>query len=239
VHAVSDAVREFTIQADRVNPRKVVTIPNGVDLKAIGVRRDVMSLRAAYGLKNASHVITDVTTVKYVKGVDVLVRTAAVVCREYPQAMFVVAGLLFEDDYLRALRDLIRSSGLERNFRLLGPCDNVFPLLQMSDVFCHLSRTDGLSNALLEAMACELPCVVSNAGGNPEVVEQGCGGFIVPSEEPETAADRILAFLRNPALGRRMGASARRTVEERFSARGMVRRLVALYDDLLALRGQS
>ena len=147
--------------------------------------------------------------------------------------MFLVVGFIPQEPYFGELQALIESLGLTRNFRFIGRSDNVVPLLQMSDVFCHLSRSDGLSNALLEAMACGLPCVASRVGGNPEVVEESRSGFIVPSEQPELAADRVVTLLRYPECAQHMGDRGREIVEQNFTADGMVHRLVALYDGLL------
>jgi glycosyltransferase involved in cell wall biosynthesis len=237
VHTVSDAVRDATIREDRVRPERVVSIPNGVDLAAIPPPRDAAFARSAFGLGGASHVIADVGTVKPVKGFDTLARAAAIVCREYPKAMFVVVGRIPKDGYIDELRALVRSLGLTENFRFTGHFDNVFPVLQMCDVFCHLSRTDGLSNALLEAMACGLPCIVSRAGGNPEVMEEGRSGFVIPAGEPEAAAERILTLLGSRDRARRMGQRGREIVERDFTAEAMVRGLVRLYDGLLAAKG--
>ena len=237
VHTVSDAVRDATIRDDGVRPERVVSIPNGVDLDAIPPPRDAMYARSAFGLGGASHVIADVGTVKSIKGYDTLARAAAIVCREYPKAVFVVVGRIPKDGYIDELRSLIASLGLTENFRFTGHFDNVFPVLQMCDVFCHLSRTDGLSNALLEAMACGLPCIVRRAGGNPEVVEEGRSAFVVPSDEPEMAAQRILTLLGSRDRARSMGARGRRIIEQKFTAEAMVHGLVQVYDGLLAAKG--
>jgi glycosyltransferase involved in cell wall biosynthesis len=90
-----------------------------------------------------------------------------------------------------------------------------------------------MSNALLEAMGCGLPCVATGVGGTPEVLEDGRTGYIVPSEEHHAAANRILALLGDPEGARTMGSLARRVVEERFSAEGMIRNMVGRYDQLL------
>jgi glycosyltransferase involved in cell wall biosynthesis len=237
VHTVSEAVREATIREDRVRPERVVSIPNGVDLAAIPPPREAAFARSAFGLGGASHAIVDVGTVKPIKGYDTLARTAAIVCREYPKAVFVVVGRIPKDGYIDELRGLVASLGLTENFRFTGHFDNVFPVLQMCDVFCHLSRTDGLSNAVLEAMACGLPCIVSRAGGNPEVVEEGRSGFVIPEGEPEAAAERILTLLGSRERARRMGRRGREIIERDFTAEAMVRGLARLYDGLLAAKG--
>jgi glycosyltransferase involved in cell wall biosynthesis len=237
VHTVSEAVREVTIRDDRVSPDKVITIPNGVELDTIPEFRDKSYVRAALGLEDASHVIIDVGTIKPVKGFDDLIRAAALVCRKYPKALFVIVGRIVADGYIGELQSLIESLGLTKNIRFPGHFENVFPWLQASDVFCHVSRSDGLSNAVLEAMACGLPCVVSRVGGNPEVVADGRSGYVVPAERPEAAADRILSLLGNPDLAWRMGERSRQIIEENYTSEVMVRRMVELYDDLLEAKG--
>jgi glycosyltransferase involved in cell wall biosynthesis len=237
VHAVSDAVREHTVREKRARPGKVITIPNGVDMDRIPPPRYKAYARAAHGLGDASHLIVDVGTLKPVKGFDVLVRAAEIVCRRYPKAVFLIVGRIAPDGYIGQLQSLIASLGLTANFRFTGHFDNVFPWLQMCDVFCHLSRSDGLSNALLEAMACGLPCIATRVGGNPEVLEEGRGGFLVPSEQPEIAADRILALLADPDRAASMGECGRRRIQRHYTAESMVRRLVSLYDELLERRG--
>jgi glycosyltransferase involved in cell wall biosynthesis len=233
VHTVSDAVRDYTIQHDRVHPGRVVTIPNGVDTERIAQHFDP-EFRSRHGLQDASHVIVDVGSIKPVKGYEVLVRAAAIVCRQFPQAVFAVAGPVQNAPYFAELQRLIESLGLQKNVKFLGNVDPVYPLLHASDVFCHLSLTDGLSNAMLEAMATGLPCVISRVGGNPEVVEDGRSAFVVPPSDHVQAADRLLQLLSDRNRRQSMGARSRQIIDESLTAEHMVRRFVALYDELLA-----
>jgi glycosyltransferase involved in cell wall biosynthesis len=230
VHAVSEPVRDYTIRHDRTDPRKVITIPNGVDLQQLSPKPQIADFKASYDLEDASHLIVDATTIRRVKGIDVMMRTAAIVCREFPRAVFLVAGSVLEEDFFAELKRLAATLRLDRNFRFLGGMDDVFPLLSSCHVFCHLSRSDGMSNAVLEAMACGIPCVVSRCGGNPGVV--GEGGFVVKIEDAGTAADRILYLLRDVGAARRTGERARQIVREKFSAEAMMREFIKLYDEL-------
>lgn len=235
IHTVSDAVRDYTIRQDRASADKVKSIPNGVDLESVarGVDPD---FRSRHGLENASHVIVDVGSVKPVKGYDVLIRTAGIVCREFPKAVFVVGGAQPDPRHYAELRALVDHLGLADNFRFLGAIDPPYPLLHSSDVFCHLSRTDGLSNALLEAMATGLPCVLTRVGGNPEVVEHGVNGLLVAPGDPEAAAVHLLDLMRNPELRRLFGERNRAVIRQRFTAEHMVNKIVALYDELLSAK---
>ena len=123
--------------------------------------------------------------------------------------------------------------GLGANFVFLGATEDVASLLRGSDVFCLPSRSEGLSNALLEAMACELPCVATRVGGNPEVVVDGKTGYLVESEDAGGMAASILQLLQHPSAARRMGLEGRRVMEEKFTAQVMMKRLVNAYERLL------
>jgi len=236
VQAVSGAVREETIRADGINPDKVVTIPNGIEIEKLAAAKGTQVLRHTLGLENASPLIVSVGHIRRVKGFDVLLRAAAEVCRVYPKATFAIVGSVQEPDCDRELRDLVRQLDLERNVRFLGKMENenVWSLLKLCDVFFQPSRSEGMSNALLEAMACGLPCVATAVGGTPEVLEDGRTGYIVPSEDHQAAAARILCLLGDPARSQSMGRLARDVVEKRFSAQGMIRSMVGMYDKLVA-----
>jgi glycosyltransferase involved in cell wall biosynthesis len=167
-----------------------------------------------------------------VKGVDILIRAAKKVCLEFPHAVFVVVGGVLELQHLNELQQLIQTLGLTNNIRFLGPSEDVLSLLKISDVYCLASRSEGFSNALLEAMACGIPCVATRVGGNAEAVADNQSGFLVESEDSDTLADKIKILLRNPALARQMGDEGRRIVEEKFTIPGMISQLVRVYDQV-------
>jgi glycosyltransferase involved in cell wall biosynthesis len=106
----------------------------------------------------------------------------------------------------------------------------------MSNAFCMLSRSEGFCNALLEAMACGVPSVVTRVGGNPEAIREGENGFMVGVEDDAAAAERLLYLLRNPEQAAQIGESARTSAQTRFSAETMIKSLISLYRDLLAKR---
>ena len=239
VQAVSDAVRAETIRADGIRPDKVVSVPNGVEIGRLSAAHASPALLGALGLHDARPLIVSVGHIRRVKGFDVLLRAAAEVRRVHPGAIFLVVGSVQEPECDRDLRGLAHQLGIDRNVRFLGKMDNenVWPLLKMCDVFCQPSRSEGMSNALLEAMACGLPCVATAVGGTPEVLEDGRTGYIVPSGDHAAAAARILNLLADPRRAAEMGRLARREVEERFSADGMIRSMTGWYDQLLGARG--
>src|SRR5579883_2914095 len=223
-----------------VNPLfdSVLTVYNGVEVEKLlhACRSDGNELRSRPDFAGFTHIVTTVANIRRVKGLDVLVRAMATVCGEFPGACLVVAGEVLEADYMRELQKLIRGLGLTERVKFLGSSEKVLALLRASDVFCLLSRSEGFSNALIEAMASGLPCVATRVGGNGEAVVDGVSGFLVQPDHPEMAADRILAVLRDPALSRQMGRAGQLIVKNRFTAQAMIERLIDVYEHLLSSR---
>jgi glycosyltransferase involved in cell wall biosynthesis len=239
VLAVSEEVKRFCVDADRIDPRKISVVYNGVDLKHIATEDSQGNPFAKADWAGASHIVTCVANIRRVKGIDVLVRTAQRVCRELPDAVFLVAGSPYEREYSEEVQAMIRSMGLEKNVRLLGFIGDPVPLLKMSDAFCLLSRSEGFCNALLEAMACGVPSVVTRVGGNPEAINDGENGFLVPVEDDSAAAERLLNLLRDPERSTQIGERGRNSVQTRFSAEAMIQKLIGAFRDLLAERDKK
>jgi glycosyltransferase involved in cell wall biosynthesis len=237
VLTVSDAVRDLCIREERLAPEKVVTLHNGVELDQISQIPPDLQLREKLHFAPTDPVIACVANVRRVKGLDVLVRAAGIVCGRIPNARFLVVGGENEPDYGIGLRATVQQMGLEQNFFFLGLASQVVPILKTSQVFCLVSRTEGFSNALLEAMACSLPSVVTRVGGNAEAIEDGVSGFVVDSEDFTAAANRILLLLQSQQTRIAMGTAAHQRVVSRFSASRMVSNLAAFYEQVV--RGEA
>jgi len=233
VLAVSPQVRDFCIQQDGLDPARVRTLFNGVEIDRIlnSTSRSVM--RQKMSIPGDVPVITTVGNIRRVKGIDVLVQAAGVVCQKHPNALFLVAGRESEPEYCRELEERISTLGLARNFRFLGSREDVFSILKMSDIFCLPSRSEGFSNALIEAMASNLPCVATDVGGNREVLRHGDSGFIVASEDWQDMACRLIHLLDDPSLASEMGLRGGELVHSHFTAEAMMGSLVKVYQELL------
>lgn len=230
IQAVSDAAGEAAIELDGIERDRVHTVHNGVELERIDEAPRNSDLVNTYGLNpNGLTVVSAMGKVWPYKGVDIFVRAAAEVCRRLPDTNFIVAGWL-EGPYAESVQRLAAELGIAKNIKFIGRVTNIVSIVKGCDVFCLLSRSEGLSNALLESMACRIPSVVTSVGGNPEVVRQGETGFLVNSEDSAAAAQRLLELLEDASLRRRMGQNARSVVEREFSVEVMVRRIAFLYD---------
>jgi sugar transferase (PEP-CTERM/EpsH1 system associated) len=131
----------------------------------------------------------------------------------------------------------LRESGVRALAWLPGERSDIPAILRALDCFALPSLAEGISNTILEAMACALPVVATRVGGNPELVEEGSTGRLVRAADPEGMAGALLDYFENPDAARRHGTAGRDLVEQRFSLNCMVGDYVRLYSRLLAKRG--
>jgi glycosyltransferase involved in cell wall biosynthesis len=229
VFAVSEQVRRYCIEVDRIDPSRVVTIHNGLDLSGWA--------QAARPSKTFGRVlIATVGNIRFVKGHDVLVRAAALTVPHFPNVLFSIAGDVLESFYFAELQALIRDLNLSNHFVFAGGVGDLREYLANTDIFVLPSRSEGFSNAIIEAMAASLPVVATDVGGNGEAVEDGVSGLLVPSEDPLALSLAINQLLSDPALAARMGAAGRKRVTDHFTTEAMMNQVVAAYAALLTER---
>jgi glycosyltransferase involved in cell wall biosynthesis len=165
------------------------------------------------------------------KGHEHFLQAWATVCRQFPDAVALLAG----DGPVRSEREAdARRLNLESNVRFLGIRRDVPALLTVADLLVHPSTQEGFCNALIEAMAASLPVVATDVGGNREAVIEGETGLLVPPGDADRLAAATLAVLEQPDRGRAWGREGRRRVAERFQRGRMLPEYEALYDDLLS-----
>jgi len=217
-------------------PTRIVRIPNGVDHRRF-VPMDGATRRARQAALGATGpVLTFVGRLHARKDVATLLHAAGRLREEWPRIRVVLVGEGPEED---ALRCLARGLGLEEQVRFTGGVADVIPYLDATDVFIHPSRAEGMPGALLEAMACGLPCVATRIGGTADVITDGEDGLLVPPGDVRSLGAAIARLLEDPALARRLGARARATVEARFTIAGVAQQYAALYEALVACQEPS
>jgi glycosyltransferase involved in cell wall biosynthesis len=232
--ANSLAVKREVMASEKVDPRKIVVVYNGVDLG----KNDDVSHKQAIVMKGISRLPTDSFVVgvvanydRAVKGVEHFVEAAGRVAAEIGNAFFLVVGSGPPKQEI-ALRRRICELGLERRFILAGSQKDVRPFLATLDVGVLPSLSEGFSNSLLEYMAAGVPSIATDVGGNPELVTDNETGLLVKPASPQALADKIILLLRNAGLRETIGARARNRAKTHFSITRMVREMEGLYQDL-------
>ena len=227
VFAVSEQVRQHCIEVDRINPERVLTIYNGLDLSAWNFPPRTIE---------PSHkpLITTIGNIRRIKGHDLFIRAAALIAPNYPNAQFSIAGDVLEPDYFAELQKLIQDLGLSNHFHFAGGIADINQYLATADIFVLPSRSEGFSNAIVEAMAASLPVIATNVGGNAEAVTDGVSGFIVPTEDPEALSEAIAKLLSDPPRAKAMGSAGQAIMADRFTTDAMMSQITTTYRNLLA-----
>jgi len=227
VFAVSELVRGHCIDVDRIDPDRVQTIYNGLNLAD-------WSTSAEPARSGDKFVVTTAGNIRHVKGHDVFIKAAAAIVPRFPNVSFSIAGGVLEPEYFAELQALVRDLNLAGHFHFAGGVTRLREHLAAADIFVLPSRSEGFSNAIVEAMAAALPVVATDVGGNAEAVQEGISGFIVPPDDSDALAAAIVRLLSDPSKAKTMGAAGRRRVAERFTTEAMMRQTTAVYAKLLA-----
>ena len=221
--AVSSQVCEDLVAAG-LDPRKIVVIPNGVNLAAPDSA--VLShVRHELNLDGGKTVLVSIGRLVYQKAHNVLVDAMRLVLAEAPEVTLYIAG---EGPLRKPLEEQIRQADLLDHVHLLGNRTDIPELLRLTDIFVLPSRWEGLPMALLEAMDAGLPVVATDVEGVEEVIEKEINGLLVPPEDTGALADALLRLIRDKSLRERMGELARQRVEEHYTTDGMCQKYLEM-----------
>lgn len=227
--AISAQAR-FDLLRMAVPEKRIAEVPNGVDMSRFHPlpEEERRRLRAALGLAPEDVLLCTATRLMPHKRVDLLLDAFTAAAARQPHARLWILGDGPEEGALRAhvaaspARERVRFAGYVHGAEMVRT-------LQAADAFTLLSQWEGLSNALLEAMACGLPPVVTEVSGTADVVRRGENGLLVPPDDASAAEAALEQVLADAGLRARLGAAATGTIRERYSLDVTVDRLTALY----------
>jgi glycosyltransferase involved in cell wall biosynthesis len=164
------------------------------------------------------------------KDLNTLLTGFALARRQRPEMQLLVVGSGAE---LPALEQQARELELGADCTFVPDQNNVASWLRTIDIFVLPSRTEALSNSLMEAMACGCAVVASEIGGNPELVETGRTGMLFPSGQPESLAQALRQLTEDVTLRQRLAKEAAQLIPHRFSLAASVNRMQQIYESFL------
>jgi glycosyltransferase involved in cell wall biosynthesis len=227
VIALSDHMKE---ELQRMWPRDISIIPNGIDLQ----RFETVSQEAArsrLGIGADERIVLYVGRLDSVKGLPYLVEAINLVKQREPRAHLVLVGDGPEREKLELLVD---SLGVSKYVRFVGRVEpeGVPVYLAAGDVFVLPSVREGFGIVILEAMAAELPIVATNVGGIPSIIENETNGFLVEPQDAAQIADKVSLILNSPQMKFNLSKNNREKVQK-YSWDSSITALEKVYSDCL------
>jgi sugar transferase (PEP-CTERM/EpsH1 system associated) len=233
--ALSKDLERYLREKVRVPPARLAQLYNGVDTErfrpAPGGREP---LPCAGFAGPGTFVIGTVGRMQAIKDPVNLARAFVRLLRDMPDGSRRLRLVMIGDGPLKDQVQAVLHEGEAVDLAWLpGEREDVPRIMRGLDLFVLPSLSEGISNTVLEAMASGLPVVATAVGGNPELVESGVTGTLVPRSDDASMAQAIRAYAESPALCRRHSLEARRAAERRFGMEAMVNAYLAIYDALL------
>ena len=233
--ALSPDLASYLRERVGVPATRIDQVYNGVDTARFRPAPGGRAAIDACPFREADHwLVGTVGRMEKVKDQTNLARAFVSAVRADPEARARLRLVLVGDGKLkREVETILESAGVRELAWFAGERADVVPLLQGLDCFVLPSLAEGVSNTILEAMACGLPVVATLVGANAELVEQNVTGRTVPAADSDALAREIGAYFTTPALARQHGQAGRRRVERRFSLERMVDDYDRVYRGLL------
>lgn len=199
--------------------------------------------RAALGIPIDAPVVGTVANITPQKGLEQFVRAAAIVARDLPECRFLIVGGSTDthDAYGDRVRAEVQTSGVPAHrFIFTGyraDPESLYPAMDVK-LLTARPRSEGVTTAVLEALACGVPVVATDVAALREAIEQGVTGALVPALDPHAAAAAVLALLSDPDALRRQGGAARRRAVDRFGLESCADTHARAFEAALAQRGR-
>lgn len=208
--------------------RSIDVIYNFVDEREY-YRKPEPHLKEHYGITDDDAVLIHISNFRKVKRVTDVIRTFANVRKEQKAKLLLVG----DGPEYSECHQLVRDLGLEDDVLFLGKQENVSELLSISDLKLLLSEKESFGLVLLEAMACGVPCIGTNVGGIPEVIDHGETGYISELGNIDQMSYFASKMLNDRHLHRAMSQQAKRVVHDKFATETILKQYQDLYEQVL------
>ena len=228
---VSPDLEKHLIENIKLPEKKIITILNGVNTSTFAPREKSKALLAELGVEANFKIIGAVGRLAHIKDHATLIKAFKIVLENIPESKLILVG---EGPCEKDLKDLSKELGIQDSVIFTGNRNDIPELLNLFDVFILSSLREGTSLSLLEAMSSGVPPVVTNVGGNPNIVKNDINGYLVEPKNFEEMSLRIVDILVNADKSNIFKVNSRNLVLSSFSSKSTVDNYKQLYSTLLS-----
>ena len=226
--AVSNDIAKFLVEEIGIFRDNITTIHNGIRTDLYYKDNDARrQQRSELGLSDNEFLIGTVGSLYPVKGHTYLLKAIAIIKKSIPNVKAIIVGKGY---LLGKLKEEASSLNLNSDIQFLGFREDIPKLIQSMDVFVLSSLSEGHPLSLLEAMASQIPVVVTDVGGLKEVVEDGRNGCIVSPNNPQALADKIIMLLIDKILADKLAIAGQMKVYKEFNVKNMLKDYTHIYN---------
>jgi sugar transferase (PEP-CTERM/EpsH1 system associated) len=219
---VSQELASWLKQTVKIPEAKIKLIYNGIDLNLY--KPVVRAQKVVFTVGTVGRAVP-------VKNQLMLIQAVELLLKQHPHLQNKLRLIIVGDgELLPKLHAYIDENQLQDNIELLGERNDIYDILKTLDLFVLPSLAEGIALTLLEAMASGLPIIATNVGGNPELIESGVNGQLIPSENTKALADSILYYVNNFPCCEKQGIASRKKVETYFNLQAMTKNYFDIYD---------
>ena len=229
--ANSHACAKHVAETIGVLQEKFNVIYNGLEIEKFNQPDKRSKLFASFNIPSDAKIVTTVGRLMPPKNYPMFIETARMAGEHKLPLHFIIVGT---GSLRNELEAMVRRLNIEKFVHFTGIRTDIPEILASSDIFLFTTMSEGFPNAILEAMAANLPVITTNFGSAGELIENGVNGTIIPINDVNAALAALKSYLDNPSKARSFAATARAFVEQRFSMQVMVNNTLQFYHNIIS-----
>ncbi len=225
ITAISSATRDALIRFENFPSRKIKVVYNGISDAKYRLPRDT-NVRKSLGISENAYILGTVARLDPIKNQKMMIKALKIVRRSFPETFLIIVG---DGPERETLKNFASELQVSSHVVFTGFREDTHLFYRNMDMFLLTSFSEGTAMTLLEAMASCLPCIATNVGGNPEIVRDRETGFVIPGDNEEILAEKIIYLFEEKSMREKMGQAGRRRFEENFTAKKMAEAYQEMY----------
>jgi glycosyltransferase involved in cell wall biosynthesis len=223
--AISEATKKALIEYEFIPASKIKVIYNGINSMIVDSHK-LLSIKQDLNIPDNAVILGTIARLDPIKNHKLLISAFYEIHKSYPNTLLIIVGDGETRSYLEKLTEEL---GLTEKVLFMGYKTNPAEYLQLMDIFLLPSLSEGTSITLLESMSLAKACIVTNVGGNPEIIENHVSGIVTPSNDKSKLVESISLLLKDENLRERIGTACRERFSKNFSVNSMIKKYQEIY----------